>query len=642
MISLHKFWILITSIAFSFHLFADQQNKLDSKYRNCVENECLIKFKQDINRTVIDSLSNQLHFTTIAFYPQGRFYRIRVPSGVELFSYIKKLTQYSGIESAQPDYYIHSTSTSADTAHSCIQWNFGEIRFGGINLSLARENSKNAPSDLTIGLIDGHEYFENFQTSKRALDFVGINFINELQYTQTDNIPSYDNSYNTLISTVISGPQNSVQCNGCTNCSSILPINVIDQNGIGRTSNLIEAILFCINNGVTILNINVRGPDSPLLKNAIQKAHSRGTTIICAAGITTEPQDSIFYPAAYNEYSFAVTAHGYNGAQTLYSRPGDYIDLSAPGEFTCPRNNFDKMTDSSTNKAIHLTAERPGFTTIQGTSVAAAHVTAVSALLMSMGINSSSLIRQALILSSLDKTPEGWDRVTGWGFLDAKKALQVFPRPDHDLHINNLKIPQWCIKGEQLQTIATIKNQGIFDQDMTLTLSDVYTSKVLASTSTSIKAQQSSQFIMEWNTQNETSGPHLLCISALTSGDEDPEDNKFYREIFVTEEKRDVEISGVDCRKSQDENTFSAIVQLWNKGTYAEIVHITVQDSSGMILGQKDIPVCAQCLLQVPVTCTSQKIGSIDSLTITIETADLQDENLLNNKFTCPLFLSSN
>jgi hypothetical protein len=641
MIALHKFWILITSIALLFCVFADQQKKLDLKNCNYVENECLIKFKQDINRTVIDSLSNQLHFTTIAFYPQGRFYRIRVPSGVELFSYIKKLAQYSGIESAQPDYYVFSTSYPADITRSFLQWNFGEIRYGGINLPAVREISKNMPSDLIIGLIDGSDYFDSFQTGKKIQDFTGINYLNGLEYTQSDNIPSCENNHSTLISTIISGPQNSVQ-GSSANCSSIMPLNVIDQSGIGRTSSLVEAILFSINNGATILDINVRGPDSPLLKNAIQKAHSRGTTIICAAEITTDSQDSIFYPAAYNEYSIAVTAHGYNGAQTTYSRPGEYIDLSAPGEFNCPRNKDSKMQDSATNKTVRLTAEQPGFSTIQGTSVAAAHVTAVSALLTSIGINSNNIIRRALTQSCTDKYTEGQDRISGWGFLDAKKALQMFPRPDHDLHITNLKIPQWCIKGEQLQTISIIKNQGTFDQEMTLTLSDVYTSKVLASTSAIIKPQQSSQFIMEWNTQNEESGPHLLCLSVLTAGDEDPADNKYFKEIVVTEEKRDVEISGVECKKLPGENTFSAFVQLWNKGTYAEIVHITIQDSSGAILGQKDTPACAQCRLQVSVPCTSQNIGSIDSLTITIETADLQDENLLNNKFTCPLFLSSN
>jgi hypothetical protein len=295
---------------------------------------------------------------------------------------------------------------------------------------------------------------------------------------------------------------------------------------------------------------------------------------------------------------------------------------------------------SAPGEILFHNVDPAGYSRAQGTSIAAAQVTATAVLLKISGIDGSDRIRQALEQSCIDKPPRGWDWQTGWGMLDAQKTPQFFPRPAHDIQVTSFKVSPWCIKGELLQTITTVRNQGTFEHDISLTLSDIRTSRILATASGSLKPHQSSQFIMEWNTAYDTAGTHLVFVSANISGDEDPADNIQYKDVFVAEDKRDVEISGVEFKKRPEKNNFLANIQIRNSGTYNEIIHIRVQNASGAILGQKDTQICAQCIMFIPVQCQLDSEPAPSALVISIETADLQECNVDNNKFTCPFTIS--
>jgi hypothetical protein len=387
-------------------------------------------------------------------------------------------------------------------------------------------------------------------------------------------------------------------------------------------SSLIENIWHGLNNGAQIITINAGAPDSPLLKNTIEQAFNRSTTIICAAADSAAKAKTHLYPAAYNQYCIAVAAHGYEGSQVLNSAVGDYIDLSAPAEmFLTKAGKFGNLAFS-------------------GSSVASLYVTGTAVMLTGNGINSFDKIRQALEQSCFDPPPKGWDRTSGWGFLDALKAVQYFPKPDHDIMISSFKVPQWGIRGEQLQAIVIIKNQGNYVHDVTLTLTDKSISKTLSTTTATIKPDQSSQFVFQWNTEQEQTGPHLLSIEAVISGDEDLADNTQYKEVTIANDTRDVEISGVECSSTPDEHSFNSVVQLWNKGTYTDMVTVKVQDRTGLILGQKSTSIQPQSLHSLPVQCTLPDLNKEKFIKVTVETSDLQKADIGNNSYICPLIFS--
>ncbi|HEX2959515.1 MAG TPA: hypothetical protein VHO70_21955, partial [Chitinispirillaceae bacterium] len=350
---------------------------------------------------------------------------------------------------------------------------------------------------------------------------------------------------------------------------------------------------------------------------------NRGAAIICAAADSAAAAKLHIFPAAYNHYCLAVTCHGFQGSQLQNSAAADYIDLSAPGE----------MYLSKTGK--------PGNTVLYGTSVAALYASATVVLLSSIGINSYDKIRQALEQSCFDPPPKGWDRMSGWGFLNALKTVQYFPKPDHDIMISGFRIPQWGIQGEQLQSIVTVKNQGNYVHDITLVLADQTTSKTLTTTTATVKPDQTSQFVFQWNTELEPAGSHLLSIAAVYTGDEDVADNTLYKEITIVDDKRDVEISGVECSRAPDEQSFNSVVQIWNRGTYTDMITIKVQGLTGTVLGQKSASIQPQSLLSIPVYCTFSELSKEKFIKVAVETSDLQDADMNNNGYICPLIFSS-
>lgn len=568
---LHILWLLICLTGISPELFAQQQASPGNDGTCFTKGECLIKFKQGTNRTVIDSLGAIKHFSILEYYPDGKFYRVRIPLAVQVEAFIGNITQNSEVECAQPNYYISFFTSSRDLIYP-PQWYNGTIENGGSNLEAAQKVIGPLPSDITVAIIED-----------------GL---------MPDTLTEYFKS------------------------ARILPIKIAHQNSASCISSLIESIWHSLNNGAQIITIHAGAPDSPLLKNAIEQAFNRGTTIICAAGDSAAKAKTHLYPAAYNQYCIAVAAHGYQGSQLQNSAAGDYIDLSAPAEMLFP------------------IAGKSGNLALCGSSVASLYVTAAAIMLSSNGINSYDKIRQVLEQSCFDPPPKGWDRVSGWGFLDALKSVQYFPKPDHDIMISGFKVPQWGIHGEQLQAIVVVKNQGNYVHDVTMVLTDNSTSKTLSTTTATIKPDQSSQFICQWNTEQEQTGPHLLSIAALITGDEDLADNTQYKEVTIVDDTRDVEISGVECFSTPDEHSFNSVVQIWNKGTYTDMVTAKVQDLSGTVLGQKSTSIQPQSLLFIPVQCTLSDLSKEKFIKVTVETSDLQKSDVSNNSHLYPLIFT--
>jgi hypothetical protein len=566
---LHILWLLICLTGTFPTLYAQQQVLPWDDSTCSTRGECLIKFKLGTNRATIDSLGTIKRFSILEYYPDGKFYRIRIPAEMKVQAYISSLISNSEVECAQPDYFISFFTSSHDQIFP-PQWYNGSPENGGSNFDAAlKVTGAISFSDLTVGVINDGQIPDTFWDH-----FKGVRIITS---------------------------------------------KISRHNGVNCISSLIESIWHCLNNGAQIITIDAGAPDSPLLKDVVEQAFNRGTTLICAAADSTAKAKTYVYPAAYNQYCIAVAAHGYQGSQVQNTAAGDYIDLSAPAEIPLPNNS------KSANVALC------------GSSVASLYVTATAIMLSGIGINSYDKIRQALEQSCFDPPPKGWDRISGWGFLDALKAVQYFPKPDHDIMISGFKVPQWCIRSEQLQSIIAVKNQGNYIHDVTLTLTDKSNSKTLSTTTATIKPDQTNQFVFQWNTEQEQTGPHLLSVEALISGDEDLADNTQYKQVTIVKDTRDVEISGVECSSTSNEHSFNSVVQVWNKGTYTDMITIKVQTLTGTVLGQKSISMQPQSLLSIPVQCTLADLNKENFIKVTVETSDVQNADVHLNSFICPL-----
>jgi subtilisin family serine protease len=143
---------------------------------------------------------------------------------------------------------------------------------------------------------------------------------------------------------------------------AVRAFNPREHGGDGTTFNILKALDWAVENGARIINMSFAGPDDPRLGEALERASKKGVVLIAAAG-NAGPKSPPLYPAA-NRNVIAVTATDVEDALYTGANRGSHIAVAAPG--------------------VEVLVPAPGgnyqFTT--GTSVAAAHVSGVVALMM--------------------------------------------------------------------------------------------------------------------------------------------------------------------------------------------------------------------------------------------------------------------
>ncbi|MBD5089077.1 MAG: S8 family serine peptidase [Clostridiales bacterium] len=189
----------------------------------------------------------------------------------------------------------------------------------------------------------------------------------------------------------------------------IMLITVLDDEGSGETSAIIDAIKYAENNGADICNLSFTTyEDNKELQDII---HQSKMLFIIAAGNAGEElkHENVCYPACYKENNIITVAacdEDYNIIED--SNYGEeYVDIVAPGQ----------------NITIQLAN---GYTTqVSGTSVATALVTRVVALVYSqIEYNFNPKEIKQLILETATKKDNLNGRVASSGIISMRGALK--------------------------------------------------------------------------------------------------------------------------------------------------------------------------------------------------------------------------
>jgi subtilisin family serine protease len=177
-------------------------------------------------------------------------------------------------------------------------------------------------------------------------------------------------------------------------------------NAEATTEHILRGIEWAIKKGARIINMSFAGPDDPILHLALEKAREKGVILIAAAG-NAGPKSPPLYPGADSNV-IAVTATDERDAVFAQANRGSYVALAAPG--------------------VNILEPAPsgGYQITTGTSVAAAHVSGVAALLLERNPKLDvARLREILQSSARDLGPKGRDDDFGWGLVDPYRALQA-------------------------------------------------------------------------------------------------------------------------------------------------------------------------------------------------------------------------
>lgn len=291
-----------------------------------------------------------------------------------------------GITEGNPDVVVAVADTGVSQVHLDLKSRLWEN---------PREIPNNKLDDDKNGYID----------DVRGWDFIG-----------NDNIPSDQNLHGTHVAgTIAAEKNNSRGVVGVAPGVKVVSLRVLNAKGEGDSAGVMRAIQYAISlrkAGVNLRVINLSlggGESSDSFKEVLQEANKVGILVVAAAGNETNDNDAKpTYPASYDVPNIiSVAAVDSKGALASFSNFGaKSVDVAAPGVF------------------IWSTFPYGFYFFLDGTSMAAPHVSGVAALIYSKnsGLSPEQVVN---ILRSSVKRISGLEgKMVAPGIVSASKALQ--------------------------------------------------------------------------------------------------------------------------------------------------------------------------------------------------------------------------
>ncbi len=260
------------------------------------------------------------------------------------------------VANTEPDYYVQALADinvpPADPFYN-QQWGLAAIS------APARWSAlPNDAAEIVVAVIDSGICSDHPDVDERLLP--GYDFVED------DATPQDELGHGCGVAGVIAGEiDNGEGISGIAPNARVMPLRVLDADGLGRYSNVAAAITYAVDNGAHIVNLSLGGlyPSNTLL-DAVNYAQANGVVVIAAAG--NAGTDQPLYPAAY-DYVYSVGSLDSDLEQSSFSNYGDTVDLWAPG------------------RSIITTRGSSGYVSISGTSFAAPHAAGIAAMQLAMG-----------------------------------------------------------------------------------------------------------------------------------------------------------------------------------------------------------------------------------------------------------------
>ena len=325
--------------------------------------------------------------------------RLRIPDNRPLSQVIEQVALASltdqRIIAVQPNYVFETTQTVAvsvppSPAAPLPQYSTEKVRLNAAHRVSLGRNVRVAVIDT--GMDSSHP--ELIEAVSDTFDAIG------------EGKPEPE-AHGTAIAGIVAARQ---QIRGMAPDARVLAIRAFAGGG-GRkpeatTLSLIKGLDWAATNNARVVNMSFAGPKDVLLLEAIEQAELRGLVMVAAAG-NGGPKAASAYPAAY-ERVIAVTATDSDDEVYQQANRGSYITIAAPGV------------------DILAPAPRAAYEISSGTSLAAAHISGIIALMLERKPTlTTEEIRDILIRTARDPDKTAAKRGLGAGVVDAAKAVDA-------------------------------------------------------------------------------------------------------------------------------------------------------------------------------------------------------------------------
>ncbi|MGB3263406.1 MAG: S8 family serine peptidase [Microcoleus sp.] len=223
--------------------------------------------------------------------------------------------------------------------------------------------------------------------ASNGVDDDGNGFVDDFRgwdFVSGDNDPMDDNSHGTHISGLVAAKKDGVGITGTAPTAKIMPLKILDEAGVGKIRDEIDAINYAVANGAKIINVSLGGKqfnDREL--DAVRAAEARGAIVISAAGNDARPE--VDYPARFaNEVGIAVGGVSRNGLFADYS---NQAGAEALNYFVAPGGDGGRADSGDVYSTVPLSQPGIPYRYVAGTSMGVPHVAGAIALMLQANPN---------------------------------------------------------------------------------------------------------------------------------------------------------------------------------------------------------------------------------------------------------------
>jgi Subtilase family len=360
-----------------------------------VSTEMVFHVGPGVSRQTVDASASRLGLTVVGVQTSGitggTLYHFSLPPGRQVADVVRSLeAERAGIPS--PNYVFRITQDTASDTSSAAgtpeQYIVEKLR-------LAEVHKVATGREVLVAVIDS-------KVDANHPDLAGA----IAEHYDAVGRPEQAHSHGTGMAGAIASHRKLL---GIAPAARILAVHAFStssrQSPEATTRQIIAGIEWAINRGARIINMSFAGPYDPMIQLAMRNAAAKGVILIAASG-NMGAKSPPLYPAA-DPHVIAVTATDQSDSLFAQAVRGPHLAVAAPG--------VDVMVPAP-DDTYQLTT---------GTSVAAAHVSGVAALLLERhpSVNSRTVL-EVLTSTARNLNPKGRDDQYGWGLIDPAAALQ--------------------------------------------------------------------------------------------------------------------------------------------------------------------------------------------------------------------------
>jgi serine protease len=298
------------------------------------------------------------------------------------------------------------------------------------------EAKRRGASGITVAVLDTGIAYRNYGSRfRRSPDFAPGQFVDGYDFVDDDRLPLDENGHGTHVSgTIAERTNNGIGLTGLAYRAKLMPVRVLDRNGSGQADDIAHGIHFAVAHGADVINMSFNfgcGKNVPGIDEELRKAYLKG--VVAVASIGNLGSETCVSPPATSPHTIGVGGSTEGGCLGSYSLlPGKGVDLLAPGGGSpvsgCPSVSSRSIYQVTLKGGNPRRFGEPG--SYIGTSMAAAHVSGVAAMVLASGILGEGLSPQGTVNSvfrrlrntarDLGLPPQS----QGAGLIDASRATE--------------------------------------------------------------------------------------------------------------------------------------------------------------------------------------------------------------------------